>query len=113
MKLTPRIALLLGSLLALCVLGAGLLHLVLGRVGDEYASAWRAQENLRAAADLEQTLTATRNDINIWLQRPDPAVARSADGRLARLEADARRLRELLGGAAPPELPQLFPARDA
>jgi methyl-accepting chemotaxis protein len=113
MKLTPRIALLLGSLLFLCVLGAGLLHLVLGRVGDQYAAAWRAQENLRRAADLEQTLTATRNDLNIWLQRPDAAVARSADSRLARLEADAASLRGRLGASAPPELQQLFAVREA
>ncbi len=98
MRLTPRLVLLFGGLLSLCAVGAVLLHMTLGAVGARYARAWDAQHRFAGVAGLEQALTATRNQINIWLQRADAAVARNADAQLSALERETGALRARAGG---------------
>ncbi|TDG33629.1 methyl-accepting chemotaxis protein [Paracraurococcus ruber] len=98
-------ALVLGSLLSLCVAGAVGMHVLLTTVGTSAADGAAANARLGAIRQAEIDLTAARNQINIWLQRANDTNARNADGFLAamarstdEMRARAARDRDLLDG---------------
>ena len=85
MRLALRIPLLLGLLVATCVAGLGATHWLLGRAGAAFGEGQAASARLARVQQLDLDLLATRNQLNIWLQAPNEATARSADALLARL----------------------------
>ena len=89
MSLSRRLSLMLGALLLLSLLGAGATHLLLGRAGDDFGRSQGAADRLSRVLQLEIDLTSARNQINIWLQRANPAQVRAADDFLARLDRGA------------------------
>jgi methyl-accepting chemotaxis protein len=92
MSLSRRLALMLGTLLCICLLGAIATHLLLGQAGASFTRSQGAADRLARVLQLEIDLTSARNQINIWLQRANPAQVRAADGFLARLDTGATEL---------------------
>jgi methyl-accepting chemotaxis protein len=79
----------LGALLLLSLLGAGATHWLLGQAGTSFSRSQGAADRLSRVLQLEIDLTSARNQINIWLQRANPAQVRAADDFLARLDSGA------------------------
>jgi methyl-accepting chemotaxis protein len=92
MSLSRRLALMLGSLLLISVIGAAATHVLLGQAGSSFTRSQGASDRLSRVLQLEIDLTSARNQINIWLQRANPAQVRAADDFLARLDAGATSL---------------------
>ncbi|WP_431303235.1 methyl-accepting chemotaxis protein [Sediminicoccus sp. BL-A-41-H5] len=89
MSLSRRLSLMLGALLLLSLIGAAATHLLLGRAGADFGRSQGAADRLSRVLQLEIDLTSARNQINIWLQRANPAQVRAADEFLARLDSGA------------------------
>ncbi|WPB86205.1 methyl-accepting chemotaxis protein [Sediminicoccus rosea] len=89
MSLSRRLSLMLGALLLLSLLGAVATHVLLGRAGADFGRNQAASDRLSRVLQLEIDLTSARNQINIWLQRANPAQVRAADDFLARLDGGA------------------------
>ncbi len=89
MSLSRRLSLMLGALLLLSLLGAGATHWLLGQAGTSFSRSQGAADRLSRVLQLEIDLTSARNQINIWLQRANPAQVRAADDFLARLDSGA------------------------
>ncbi len=79
----------LGALLLLSLIGAAATHGLLGQAGGSFARSQGAADRLSRVLQLEIDLTSARNQINIWLQRANPAQVRAADDFLARLDSEA------------------------
>ncbi len=92
MSISRRLALMLGSLLLISIIGATAIHLLLGQAGASFTRSQGASDRLARVLQLEIDLTSARNQINIWLQRANPAQVRAADGFLERLDAGATSL---------------------
>jgi methyl-accepting chemotaxis protein len=99
-KLSARVSLVLGSLLALCVAGAFGMHLVLSTLGGVNHQGLAANDRLGAIRQAEVDLTSARNQINIWLQRANPANVRAADGLLDAMASGTAALRAKAAGDA-------------
>lgn len=89
MTLSRRLALMLGLLLSISLLGAAATHLLLSQAGASFVRGQAAADRLARVLQLEIDLTSARNQINIWLQRANPNQARAADGFLAKLDTGA------------------------
>ncbi|MBS7791146.1 HAMP domain-containing protein [Roseococcus sp. SDR] len=97
MSLSRRLSLMLGALLLLSLLGAAATHVLLGRAGADFSRSQGAADRLSRVLQLEIDLTSARNQINIWLQRANPAQVRAADDFLARLDSGATGLGQEAG----------------
>jgi methyl-accepting chemotaxis protein len=89
MSLSRRLSIMLGALLLVSLLGAAATHLLLGRASADFGRSQGTADRLARVLQLEIDLTSARNQINIWLQRANPAQVRAADDFLARLESGA------------------------
>ncbi len=97
MSLSRRLSLMLGALLLVSLLGAGATHWLLGQAGTSFGRSQGASDRLARVLQLEIDLTSARNQINIWLQRANPAQVRAADDFLARLDSGATGLAQEAG----------------
>lgn len=89
MNLSRRLSLMLGTLLLISLLGAVATQVLLLQAGGSLTRSQGAADRLARVLQLEIDLTSARNQINIWLQRSNPAQVRAADGFLGRLDTGA------------------------
>lgn len=92
MPLSRRLALMLGALLFISLLGAAATQFLLVQARGSFTGSQGAAERLARVLQLEIDLASARNQIDIWLQRANPAQVRAAGGFLARLDDEAAQL---------------------
>jgi len=89
MSLRLRMSLMLGALLLLCAIGAGITQFLLLQASRGFTDGQAASGRLSRVLQLEIDLTSARNQINIWLQRANPDNAQAADRFLGQLASGA------------------------